>query len=69
MDLTLDHKVLEGAQATRRYFAKFEGILHHLRSVVKLSESENLITKSESKILQMYLLGYLIRFRLCLINF
>ena len=57
MDHTLDHKVLEGAQATRRYFAKFEGIIDHLRSVAKLSESEKLITKSESKILQMYLVA------------
>ncbi len=57
MDLTLDHKVLENAQATRRYFAKFEGIIDHLRSVAKLSASEKLITPSESKILQMYLLG------------
>lgn len=55
--LAYDHKVLEGAQATRRYFAKFERIIEHLKQVAKLSEDEKLVTSAESKILQMYLLG------------
>jgi len=55
--LTFDHKVLKDAQATRRYFAKFERIIKHLRGVAKLSEKEGLITESESTILQMYMLG------------
>ncbi|MCF6275988.1 MAG: hypothetical protein L3J05_09525 [Robiginitomaculum sp.] len=55
--LTFDHKVLKDAQATRRYFAKFEHIIKHLRDVAKLSEDEGLIAESESTILQMYMLG------------
>ena len=55
--LTLDHKVLKNAQATRRYFAKFEGIIKHLRGVATLSEQEGRITESEATILQMYMLG------------
>jgi len=55
--LAFDHKVLEGAQATRRYFAKFERIIKHLQQVAKLSEKEKSVTNAESKILQMYLLG------------
>ncbi len=57
MDYTLDHKVLEGAQATRRYFAKFERIIGHLRQVAKLSGDEQLVTEREAKILQAYLAG------------
>ena len=57
MDLTLDHKALEGAQATRRYFAKFERIMGHLGEVTRLSAKEKLVTEMEAGILQSYLLG------------
>ncbi|NNC37490.1 MAG: hypothetical protein EX271_12115 [Acidimicrobiales bacterium] len=57
MDLTHDHKVLEGAQATRRYFAKFARINEHLKEVTKLSKKEKLITTPEATILQWYLEG------------
>ena len=57
MDLTHDHKVLEGAQATRRYFAKFARIIVHLKEVTKLSKKEKLITTPEATILQWYLEG------------
>ena len=57
MDLTHDHKVLEGAQATRRYFAKFARIHEHLKEVTKLSKKEKLITTPEATILQWYLEG------------
>ena len=55
--LSYDHKVLEGAQATRRYFAKFERIISHLKQVTKLSKKEGLVTTQEAKILLTYLLG------------
>jgi len=55
--LSFDHKVLEGAQATRRYFAKFERIIGHLKQVTKLSKKEGLVTTQEAKILLTYLLG------------
>jgi hypothetical protein len=55
--LTFDHKVLEEAETTRRYFRKFEQIIDHLKQVTKLSKKENLITTAEAKILLTYLLG------------
>ena len=55
MDLTFDHKVLDSAKATRRYFAKFERIIVHLTEVVDLSKSERLITSPEAKMLKEYL--------------
>lgn len=55
--LAYDHKVLEGALATRRYFAKFERIIGHLKQVTKLNHKENQITTAEAKILLTYLLG------------
>ena len=55
--LAFDHKVLEDAQATRRYFGKFERIIDHLKQVTKLSKKEGLITTAEAKILLTYLLG------------
>ena len=56
-ELTFDHKVLEGARATRRYFAKFERIIGHLGQVALLSAKEKLITVPEAAILQDYLEG------------
>jgi len=55
VDLTFDHKVLDSAKATRRYFAKFERIIVHLTEVVDLSKSEKLITSPEAKMLKEYL--------------
>lgn len=57
MDLSIDHKVLDSAAATRRYFAKFERIIVHLQAVAKLSKSERLITSPEVKMLNKYLEG------------
>ena len=56
-ELTVDHKVLDGARATRRYFAKFERIIAHLGQVALLSAKEKLITVAEAAILQDYLEG------------
>ncbi|WP_371397604.1 hypothetical protein [Fretibacter rubidus] len=55
MDLTFDHKVLDSAKATRRYFAKFERIILHLSNVAKLSRKEKLITSAEEAMLGVYL--------------
>lgn len=55
--LAFDHKVLEDAQATRRYFGKFERIIAHLKQVTILSKKEGLVTTAEAKILLTYLLG------------
>ncbi len=55
MDLTYDHKVLDSAKATRRYFAKFERIMGHLSAVAELSKREKLITSAEVDMLNGYL--------------
>lgn len=57
MSLTAQHKVLKGARETRRYFAKFERIIGHLREVATLSQSDKLISESEAVIIEWYLLG------------
>lgn len=57
IDMTVDHRVLEDARATRRYFAKFERIIGHLKEVADLSEDEGEISAAESKILRGYLDG------------
>lgn len=54
MDLTLDHKVLEEAHETRRYFAKFERIIEHLKSVAQSAVSEDATLESEIPLLQEY---------------
>ncbi len=56
-ELTVDHRVLDGARATRRYFAKFERIIGHLGQVALLSAKEKLISVPEAAILQDYLEG------------
>jgi hypothetical protein len=53
--LQFDHKVLDSARATRRYFAKFERIMLHLSDVAALSNKEKLITTAEARILSSYL--------------
>lgn len=55
MDLTLDHRTLEEAHETRRYFAKFERIISHLKGVADSVVSENTALASEIPILQAYL--------------
>jgi len=57
IDLTLDHKAIEGARATRRYFAKFERIIGHLGEVAMLSQRQKLLFEEEVKVLQGYLNG------------
>lgn len=56
-DLTYTHRVLDDARSARRYFAKFDRIIGHLRGVADLSVEERLITKREGKILAYYLEG------------
>ncbi|MES0812227.1 hypothetical protein ABLO27_22250 [Roseibium sp. SCPC15] len=55
MDLTLDHRKLEEAHETRRYFAKFERIISHLQGVAESVVSENTALASEIPILTEYL--------------
>lgn len=55
MDLTLDHKTLEEAHETRRYFSKFEKIISHLQGVAESVVSENTALASEIPILREYL--------------
>jgi len=55
LDLTLDHRTLEEAHETRRYFAKFERIIHHLKGVADSVVNENTALASEIPILQQYL--------------
>jgi hypothetical protein len=54
-DLTLDHKYLEGAAQTRRYFAKFERIIGHLDGVTEITLNEGLLAAEEAKIIKAYL--------------
>ncbi|WP_298915698.1 hypothetical protein [uncultured Algimonas sp.] len=54
-DLTYEHRVLDNARAARRYFAKFERIIGHMRSVTRLSVEERQIGKTEGDILGQYL--------------
>ena len=53
--LTFNHKTLDDAYSTRRYFAKFERIIPHLRKVSELSVSEGQISEAEARIIQDYL--------------
>ena len=55
VDLAFDHKVLDSAKATRRYFAKFALIMEHLSEVADLSKKEKLITSAEVDMLKGYL--------------
>ena len=54
-DLTIDHKALQGAYETRRYFAKFERIIGHLERVTKMTMDEGTIGREEGKIVTAYL--------------
>ncbi|MBL4787264.1 MAG: hypothetical protein JKY49_17805 [Cohaesibacteraceae bacterium] len=55
MDLTLDHKALEGAHETRRYFNKFERIIGHLNKVAEMTAADGLVLPEEVPILHAYL--------------
>lgn len=54
-DLTFDHKTLESAHATRRYFAKFERIMGHLHDVAEITMDERLIARKEGELIRLYL--------------
>jgi len=53
--LTTDHKTLEDAHTTRRYFAKFDRILDHLDQVVELAASRDRLGEVERNVLRGYL--------------
>ena len=55
--LQYDHKVIEGARATRRYFAKFERIISHMGDVAALSYKEKQLSPLEARIILQYLQG------------
>ncbi len=55
--LTSDHRPLEDAHATRRYFAKFDRILGHLDQVVELAAKSDRMGKIERNVLRGYLQG------------
>ncbi|TYC78003.1 hypothetical protein FMN63_03845 [Stappia sp. BW2] len=55
MDLTLDHRTLEEAHETRRYFAKFERIISHLQGVAESVINENTALPTEIPVLKEYL--------------
>lgn len=57
IDYTQDHKVIEGARATRRYFAKFSRIIEHLGQVAAISKDEGQISGIEVQVLENYLTG------------
>ncbi len=54
-DLTIDHKALQGAYETRRYFAKFERIIGHLERVTAMTVQEGTLDAEEGKIVTAYL--------------
>ncbi|MCP5071993.1 MAG: hypothetical protein GY947_01695 [Rhodobacteraceae bacterium] len=54
-NLTLDHKALEGAYQTRRYFAKFARIMGHLERVAEITTDEGLLKRKEAEIIKGYL--------------
>ena len=53
--LTFDHKALQGAYETRRYFAKFERITGHLARVTEMTMDEGILGRQEGKVVQGYL--------------
>jgi len=55
--LQFDHKVIDGARATRRYFSKFERIIGHMGDVAALSYKEKLLSPLEARIILQYLQG------------
>jgi len=57
VDLTKDHKALESALETRRYFAKFERIISYLPKVMAEGVTEGVIGRKEAAIIQGYVTG------------
>jgi len=55
--LQYDHKVIDGARATRRYFSKFERIIGHMGDVAALSYKEKLLSPLEARVVLQYLQG------------
>ncbi|MEM7439936.1 MAG: hypothetical protein AAF393_10075 [Pseudomonadota bacterium] len=54
-DLTIDHKPLDSAHATRRYFAKFERIMGHLHDVAEITMGEGVLARKEGELIRRYL--------------
>jgi len=55
VQLTHSHRVLDSARDARRYFRKFDRIMGHLQSVMRLSVEEKLLNGAEGEILNGYL--------------
>lgn len=53
-DLTADHISLSDSYASRRYFAKFEGIMQHMLRVAGVMEAEGKMERAEVDILTRY---------------
>ncbi len=53
-DPTADHYDLKDTFASRRYFAKFQGIMQHMLRVAGVKEAEGHLTRDEVKILARY---------------
>ncbi len=53
--LTSDHRSLEDAHATRRYFAKFDRILDHLDQVAGLAAGRDRLGEVELNVIRQYL--------------
>ncbi len=53
--LTTDHKAIDDALSTRRYFAKFEGIIDHLDQVAALATGKDRLGKLENEVVRGYL--------------
>jgi hypothetical protein len=54
-DLTNDHRALEDAHATRRYFAKFDRILGHLDGVAERQAGKDRLAEIELNVVRHYL--------------
>jgi hypothetical protein len=59
---TDDHMVIEDMRATRRYLAKFDLILEHLRAVAAVMEAEKRLTAPDVEALAYYLVGLSVSF-------
>lgn len=53
--MTADHRTLEDAHTTRRYFAKFDRILGHLDAVAELAAQSDRLSEPERNVLRGYL--------------
>ena len=55
IDLTLDHAALEDTAAARRYFAKFEKIIHHTQAVADTQPRRGKLASAELALIKDYL--------------